>query len=179
MIEGFQGPPEEPDDESPGTCLVTGASSGIGRAIAIRLAQDYPLILHGRDLGRLAETRDACTSSDRHILFPFDLRNCDTLEANLTQLLAISKGRVSRLVHAAGMVRILPARSLFAASVRESLEVNFVSATQLVMTLAQKRTNGDALRGVVFISTVWSRFGMENHSIYCATKGALDAFMRR
>ena len=76
------------------------------------------------------------------------------------------------------MVRILPARSLFAASVRESLEVNFVSATQLVTTLAKKRTNGDALRGVVFISTVWSRFGMENHSIYCASKGALDAFMR-
>jgi NAD(P)-dependent dehydrogenase (short-subunit alcohol dehydrogenase family) len=159
-------------------CLVTGASSGIGRAIALRLAADLPLMLHGRDQGRLEETRDACPDPHRHRIWPFDLKACDDLETSLTRMLAGVGQYVGGLVHAAGMVRILPARNLFAASVRESLEVNFVSATQLVTTLLKKNVNGDALRGIVFISSIWSRFGSENHSIYCATKGALDAFMR-
>ena len=36
--------------------LITGASSGIGRAIALRLACERNVILHGRDAGRLEET---------------------------------------------------------------------------------------------------------------------------
>jgi short-subunit dehydrogenase len=48
--------------------LITGASSGIGRAIAVTLSKTYPLILGGRNVERLEETRRMCTDSDKHIL---------------------------------------------------------------------------------------------------------------
>lgn len=48
--------------------LITGASSGIGAAIAILLGRERNLILNGRDRERLAAVGSACAGHDRNIL---------------------------------------------------------------------------------------------------------------
>lgn len=107
-----------------------------------------------------------------------DLSRGEDIESDLSGFIAESRLQVSAFVHAAGTVKLLPAKTLFPKSVSESLAVNYVAATQIVTTLLKKNVNQDSLRGILFISSIWSGFGAANHSLYCASKGALDAFMR-
>jgi NAD(P)-dependent dehydrogenase (short-subunit alcohol dehydrogenase family) len=163
--------------ESPCT-LVTGASSGIGRAIAERLARSRRLILHGRDNARLVEARAACARPESHLLWTHDFRNVAQVAASLTGLLAGQGMVVDGFVHCAGAVYVLPARSAGPEAVLESLNVNYVAAQQIIATLLKKRVNPGQLRSVVVISSIWSQFGARGHSLYCASKAALDGMVR-
>ena len=59
--------------------LVTGASSGIGRAVAIELSKCYDLVLNGRDDSRLQETKSLCDPCADIAFFPFDLSDVENL----------------------------------------------------------------------------------------------------
>ncbi len=157
--------------------LVTGASSGIGRAIAVRLAQKRRLILHGRNTERLEQTGSRCGSGS-HITWQFDLRDVGGLAVSLEEQLAANRATVDTFIHCAGMVTILPMRSAGPDTVQEIMDVNFASAAEIVRVLLRRKVNAGQLRSVVFISSIWSRFGARGHSLYCASKGALDALMR-
>jgi len=158
--------------------LVTGASSGIGRAIAQRLSGSRRLILHGRDHARLEETRAACLRPEEHLLWSHDLRLAAEVAPSLTALLAAQGLAVDGFVHCAGTVHVLPARSASLEAVLESLNVNYVAAQQIIATLLKKRANPGQLGSVVVISSVWSQFGARGHSLYCASKAALDGMVR-
>lgn len=158
--------------------LVTGASSGIGRAIAVRLAQSGPLILHGRDRRRLEETRAACSEPARHKLWVQDFADPAASADSLRTLLAADGARVDTVVHCAGLARLLRARDAKVEAVNESLNVNYVSAQQVIAALLEKRTNGDALRNIVLVSSIFSTAGAAGHSLYCASKAALNGMMR-
>jgi NAD(P)-dependent dehydrogenase (short-subunit alcohol dehydrogenase family) len=56
--------------------------------------------------------------------------------------------------------------------------VNYVAAQQIIATLLKKRVNPGRLRSVVVISSIWSQFGARGHSLYCASKAALDGMVR-
>ncbi len=158
--------------------LITGASSGLGRATALRLARERRLILHGRDLDRLEETRLQCHDPERHVIWPFDLKNIGNLSDTLAHLLAERTLSVEAFVHCAGMVTILPARSIDHRIAHEIMTVNFLSAVEIVNTLLKKKVNSGRLSNIIFVSSIWARFGARGHSAYCASKSALDGFMR-
>ena len=163
---------------TPEFTLITGASSGIGRATAIRLSASRNLILHGRDTARLDDCRQRCSDPERHVIWSFDLARADQIEAGLADILGTTGRRVENVVHCAGVAKAAPARALFVKSITDTMAINFVAAAMIVTTLLKKRINDDALRRVVFLSSIWSKFGEKNHSVYCASKGALDSFMR-
>lgn len=158
--------------------LVTGASSGLGRAAAIRLAAGRALILHGRDLERLEATRQACADPERHVVWPFDLHNVGELAASLTPLLAGAGRAVEAFVHCAGMVTVLPMKSIDHRVAQEIMDVNFFSAVEIINLLLKKKVNGGRLANILFISSIWSRTGAKAHAAYCASKAALDGLMR-
>jgi NAD(P)-dependent dehydrogenase (short-subunit alcohol dehydrogenase family) len=158
--------------------LITGASSGIGREVAVHLSKDRRLILHGRNTERLEETRDRCLNPAGHVIWTYDLRNLPTLAESLASLLAESVRRVDTVVHAAGIVTVLPMRAVDHHVAQEIMNVNFFSAVEIIHVLLKKKVNAGHLANIVFISSIWSRFGAKGHSAYCASKAALDGLMR-
>ena len=77
-----------------------------------------------------------------------------------------------------GVVHVQQARSAEVGTVMESLNVNYVAAQQIVATLLKRRHNAGCLRSVVVISSILSQFGARGHSLYCASKAALDGMVR-
>ncbi len=158
--------------------LVTGASSGLGRSAAIRLSRERNLILHGRNRQRLEETCRMCLNPERHVVWEFDLKSPGELADSLVPLLAASDRSIEAFVHCAGMVTVLPMRSVDYRTAQEIMNVNFFSAAEIVHVLLKKKVNSQRLTNILFISSIWSRFGARAHACYCASKAALDGLMR-
>jgi NAD(P)-dependent dehydrogenase (short-subunit alcohol dehydrogenase family) len=112
------------------------------------------------------------------LLWPQDFRDAAEAAPSLTKLLEKHSATVEGFVHCAGVAHVLPVRSAEVPAVLESLSVNYIAAQQIIATLIKRRINGANLRSVVVISSIWSRFGARGHSIYCASKAALDGMVR-
>ena len=74
--------------------LLTGASSGIGSAIARQLAPSRRLILHGRNHAKLCGLRGACPRAEDHLLWEYDLCDTSGIAASLTALLGERQKRI-------------------------------------------------------------------------------------
>jgi NAD(P)-dependent dehydrogenase (short-subunit alcohol dehydrogenase family) len=152
----------------PAYTLITGASSGIGAAIAKRLGATRPLILGCRDASKVSAEGPVWTH---------DLRDTAGVSASLAAFLEQHQATVECFVHSAGVVKVLPARLNDAASVQEVMNVNVLSAMQVVATL-MKKVNRGALKDLLFISSTYSIKGVKGQAAYSASKGALDAMMQ-
>jgi len=162
---------------APECILVTGASSGIGEAIARRLSASHRLILHGRDLGRLEALRAALPRPEEHLLWPALFGDGADPAESLRLVLENTNVMVSGLIHAAGVFQVQAITNAPYVSAREIFAVNVFSATS-VLRLLLKKKNRDSLRSVVFVSSIASRYGAKGFSLYAATKGALDSLTR-
>jgi len=114
--------------------LVTGASRGIGRGVAIRLARDFGAVaIVARDRALLAETASAiCAEGARAICIARDLREADAPAAAVHTVLA-ETGRIDALVNVAGAV---PQKDLFAlgdAEWDDGLALKFHAARRLTL----------------------------------------------
>ena len=166
-----------PDGENLYT-LITGASSGIGAALAERLSRDRRLILHGRNVQRLSETAARCHNSGQHILWAYDLQGIGDLAQSLGALMAEKGIAIECFIHSAGLLKILPIRTVDHKALGETMNVNVVSAVEIISLLAKKRINRQQLKTILLISSIASNFGAPGFSMYSASKGALDGLMR-
>ena len=83
------------------TIWITGASSGIGRALAIKLASANNLILSSRNLNELEETKNKCASSKVH-LEPLDLGDFDSHHSIVARVVK-NHGPIDHLIHCGGI----------------------------------------------------------------------------
>lgn len=158
--------------------LITGASSGIGKAIAIELSKAYNLVLNGRDERRLNETAASLAKGCRKRIWNYDLGQIEEIGAALTEFLSISRVTISRFVHAAGVSKIMPVNVTRVEDVRNTFGVNTMAPFEIVKVLSSKRGNSSSLKNVVFVSSAISKRGARGHTIYGASKAALDGMMR-
>jgi NAD(P)-dependent dehydrogenase (short-subunit alcohol dehydrogenase family) len=163
---------------SAGHVLITGASSGIGREMAISLSSSYQVILSGRDSARLEEARRACDAPEQHLCWTCDLSDVGALADALPMFLREHHVRVSGFVHCAAMLSVLPLRSITVAHARSVMDTNVLAAMEVTRLLMRKNVNDKALANIVFISSIASRFGAKGFSAYCASKAALDGLMK-
>ena len=158
--------------------LVTGASSGIGREIAVQLSEHYSIIIHGRDKERLQQTLNDCNPNHEHLLWEYDLKDIDSLEDTFTQFLSENKCVVSDFVHSAGYLKMMPLKMITTEQFYSSFSINVIAAALLAKVLTKKKVNADELKNIVFISSISSKFGSKAHSVYAASKAAVDGLMR-
>lgn len=167
---------KNPLDMSGRRVLVTGASAGLGRAIAVLLAElGCKVTLCARDAGRLEATR-AALAGEGHSIEAFDLDNTDGIPAWMKQL-AERGGPFHGAVHSAGVLATKPLKLINAADWDKSMRVNVVAASAVAKGLRQRGvcTEGASL---VLLSSVMGLVGQPGQSLYSATKGALVAMTR-
>lgn len=157
--------------------LVTGASSGIGRACAVELASlGAELVLLARSEERLAATRDLLAGSGHQIL-PFDLAQVEAI-ASLPDLTNARERPFSGLVHSAGICPLVPLAAVSPAVIHSTMQVNFDSFMELSRLFTSPEHFAGAGGSLVAISAVASMGGWPSGSAYCSSKAALDAVVR-
>ncbi len=155
--------------------IITGASSGLGRACAILFSQlGAIIVLMGRDENRLIETRKNMLNPENHLIISLDLTKLDAIEAHIKE--ASSKlGTFDGLVHCAGISTTLPLRLINEDKLNTFFQTNVYSAIQICKILSKPKyinVNGGSF---VLISSVMGHVGEVGKTIYSLTKGALLA----
>jgi len=160
--------------------LVTGASRGIGQALAVGLAKEgYDIILTdlpGQDAG-LRETANLVTLQDRmaHI-FHVDVSKKADVEA-MVKVALEEAGRIDVLVNNAGILKPALLQDIDEASWDAHFDVNVkgvLSMCQAVMPHMRKRKSGR----VINIASIAGRQGVPTQGHYAATKSAVITLTR-
>jgi len=152
--------------------LVTGASSGIGRAVAIECARAGAVVVaSGRDPARLAECATALGAGD-HLAVAADLTDAAQLSALVTQA-----GQIDGVVHCAGVDGVTPVRMLRESSLDQVFDANFMAPVLLTQKLLyQKALNNGG--SIVYLSSIAAHTGTVGVGPYSASKAALEGLMR-
>jgi len=154
--------------------LITGATSGLGRAIAQRLAQEgAQVIVHGRDPDRGAETVSAIAEAGGTARFvAADLgSHPDVLR------LAQEVGDIDILVNNAGFVVFAPTAQVSVEAFDATFAINVRAPFYLVAAFAP----GMAERGrgsIISVDSMAGRIGLVGAAAYGASKAALSAMTR-
>lgn len=156
--------------------LVTGASRGIGRAIALRFAlAGADVILAARNRDELQEAAEEIRSMGRHCLVvSTDLRDPASIKA-LVQETDRQFGGTDILVNNAGVGAWAPIGELTLAQYNEMFDVNMRAVfllTQAVLPSMIERGSGH----IVNIASTSSRWAYPEGTIYCASKFAVLGF---
>jgi len=154
--------------------IVTGAGSGIGRAVALALGEEgFRLALVGRDADKLRSTADSVPEA---LLIAADLSEADAA------LMVVDKtvdrwGRVDVLVNNAGVAPLVPIDETTDTLITETFAINAFAPIRLVASVwpvLRRQESGC----VVNVSSMAVADPFPGFSVYAASKGAVDALTR-
>jgi NAD(P)-dependent dehydrogenase (short-subunit alcohol dehydrogenase family) len=150
--------------------LITGASSGIGRACAAEIARmGAKCHLLGRNEKGLQETAQLCIES---VSYTLDLTKEDEVKK-----LAASIDKLDGIVHCAGVINPRPIKFLKKEQLEEIFAINYHAPVMLTAELLQaKKMNSGA--SFVFISSISSKHPYFGSASYTGSKAALESFSR-
>ena len=154
------------------TIWITGASSGIGEALAINFAKrGATLVLSGRDKDKLAAVKKRCKQSKKHIIVPFDISESKQAKEAYDAVKS-QAGKIDWLINNAGVSQ----RSLIMETdedvERKIMEIDYFAQTRLTrLVLPDMIAQGGGK--VVMISSVAGLLGTQYRGAYGAAKAAL------
>ena len=155
---------------------ITGASSGIGEALALAFAKKgAKLVLSARRTEELERVKKSLNvTEDRIFILPLDLENTAQIDL-LTKNVIDRFGRIDILVNNGGISQRALTKDAPIAIDRKIMEVNFfgtVAITKSVLPIFLKQQSGQ----IIVISSISGKFGFYFRSAYSASKHALHGF---
>nr|UIP35235.1 noroxomaritidine/norcraugsodine reductase 2 [Leucojum aestivum] len=161
------------------TALVTGGTKGIGRAIVEELA-GFGATVHtcSRNKAELNE----CLQEWEKLKFNVTGSVCDVSsraerEKLMEVVSSVFNGKLNILINNAGTAILKPIVDITAEDCSFLMATNFESAFHLSQ-LSHPMLKASGVGSIVHISTVCTQIGLEGHSIYAATKGAMSQLTR-
>ena len=158
--------------------VVTGAGTGIGQAIAVRLAREGASVtLFGRRVDRLQETAGLIRAAGAHPAF---LQSCDVDDA------ASVEAAFAAAAHAQGPIDVLCANAGIGGPNEPGqgdrffalVQTNLVGTYQCVRAAQRHLASGPSARHIVVTASILGRFGVPGYTGYCASKSGLIGMVR-
>jgi len=152
--------------------FVTGASSGIGKGIALACANmGATVILNGRNSARLEDVLSQLSGSG-HAIFPVDLGDRDAVSTMVEEL-----PKLDGVVMCAGVANRVPCKSITEADFNYVIKTNLESPILLqAELLAKKKINKAA--SIVFIASRAYESPSMGNAVYSASKGAVVSYAK-
>lgn len=152
------------------TIMVTGASSGIGRGIAVACSKmGANIIIIGRNEHRLQETLQVLEGNG-HTMIKCDLTDNTMLVNSVSSL-----PNLDGIVHCAGIGQRIPCKEIHNIDVDNVMDINFKAPVILqAELLRQKKINKQA--SVIFIASIASWSPSIGNAVYSASKGAIISY---
>jgi len=154
---------------------ITGASSGIGEALALDLSQrDAILILSARNREKLEAVRSRCAHPERVEVLPMDLADLDAIDEIAREGLAFY-GKVDFLINNGGVSQRSLVEETGMEVYRRLMDTNFlgpIALTKAVLPSMRERQWGQ----IIVVSSLTGKFSTPLRSGYAASKHALHGF---
>lgn len=154
---------------------ITGASSGIGKALALELSQqDALLILSARNEKALEEVKSECKTSENIMVLPLDLGQYDDFDTTVKQAISWF-GRIDILVNNGGISQRSFAKDTQVSVDQRIMNVNYtgtVALTKAVLPHFLDKKQGH----IVVTTSIVGKIGTPLRSTYAASKHALHGF---
>jgi len=157
--------------------VVTGASSGLGRAMAVELARHGArTILVGRDAARLSQTASLLGGAEYRTLTLDLAQHAGIAPA----IVALKKdvGPLYGMCHAAGIVETVPLAANSIKVIQQQLDINLLAGLELARAVCRRDVMTAEGGSLLFVSSVYGHVGMPGQIGYCATKGAVLSAVR-
>ena len=154
--------------------LVTGASSGIGKATAILFSElGANVFITARGENTLSETFKNLKSSGNHFKINADLTHIQDIKL-LVKSLSVS---IDGIAHCCGKIMPVPVKFIKESQLQDIFSVNYFSAVHLISELlVQKKINNNS--SIVFISSVSTLHAYFGGAPYISSKAALEGYAK-
>lgn len=153
--------------------VITGASSGIGREVALlvnKLGAKVSLIGRKKDL---LESLIQDLQGGENQFYEFDVTNFNDIDYLVSRIVA-TNGLIDGFVHSAGIEMTRPLKMLKIEHYREVFDINTISALEITKSIT-KNTNISTNASIIYISSIVAILGQPGKTAYSASKGALIA----
>lgn len=155
---------------------ITGASSGIGEALAYVCANEgAKLILSARREEELKRVAANCKTDPQNILIlPLDLEHTESIEEKVNEVI-LKFGRIDILINNGGMGQRGKAVNTKGEVDRRIMEINFfgtINLSKAVANIMQKQKSGK----LVVVTSIMGKYGLPLYTTYSASKHALYGY---
>ena len=156
--------------------IVAGASSGIGKQIAITLSQAGAKVIMVARREELLREVMALLDGEGHSVYPADVSKLDDIKS-LIGTIVKEQGKLDGFVYSVGISKTVPLKLASPDKVQNMFDVNLFPFFEMVRQITKKGMYNEGLR-IVGISSIASMRGNKAQELYAMTKAAMDAAVR-
>ena len=153
--------------------LITGASSGLGRAVAVAASEaGASLVITGRNTERLKETFKKLHGDD-HVFLIADLTNESDINNLVTQLPLLNG-----VFFSVGVSAILPASFITREKLLSDMSVNFMAPVLLTTSLLKSKKLVNGKCSLLYMSTISTVYPFVGGGLYISARAAIEGYAR-